>query len=293
MNKKIFFIYLIALFIKTESAIFIIHGTSIMPKTYETDKKWFKPKGDFYLALEAEAKKRNLKTITFYWSGSMNNKGRMLAAEDLVRKIAEHIEEKNILMCHSHGGTIGILASKLLNPTPEIPLFTSPEDIHDYMVSYKRLKNERALIESKKNAQKKYPIDCLYLLGTPIHCKKLKPNMNTIEYLFNLYSTGDRVQTILGRYQRMIEPMPRASNLQVIIDNQHPSHRHLHHPVIAKSILSIPFEFKKNKLNGFENFNLNNDGKLIFHLNKLPEYKILNKQTNNSTAKERSLFNLS
>lgn len=122
-----------------------------------------------------------------------------------------------------------------------------------------------------KSKSKKHIIKTVYLLGTPIDTNIYSPSMRVIENLYNFYSLGDIIQTVLGLYQQTFPPMERITNLKILIKNcsyfsHNPGHIQLHDEIIAKWILHIP--------DIFDNFESENNGEIFFDGEKQPLYKV-------------------
>jgi len=170
------------------SIYIIIHGT------WGLETSWYAPDGDFFDALECTAQKDGSCVVPFCWSGNNSIEARQKAANNLVKLIDSYPPNTTlIIIAHSHGGTVALLAAQYL---------------------------------------KKNKIFCLYTLGTPIN-KALYPNMDTIHYCYNLFSFEDVVQTVLGMFDREYAAHERIANIRVIINDKEPDHTELHHPIIG------------------------------------------------------------
>lgn len=263
--KKLCFLILIIAHFKINAIIILVHGT------FATEAKWWKPGGNFYNALEQEAFKLNDKIHLFNWAGTLSNVARIQAAKDLAELILSLEDQKIIIIGHSFGGNIINLASKLLYHIENIPSFSCFDDTATFVQAYRdleKLKNKRCC----KNL-----IEMVYLLGTPIDLQQFHPNMYVIKYLCNLYSPNDKVQTVLGFYRQKIEKLERSANFEIVIKDPevitgYPDHFQMHHPIIAQSILYIPFIFKEQKIGGFEEFDWDECGKIEFATDQPPLY---------------------
>jgi len=258
---------------KMSAIIIVVHGT------FAAEASWWKSGGDFYQALEYEANKLNEKIHSFNWAGALNNIARIRAAKELSEFILSLENEKIILIGHSFGGNVINLASKLLYHYENTPAFSSCADIAEFVQAYRDLEK----IRNKKCC--KHLIEMVYLLGTPIDPQQFYPNMYVIKYLCNLYSPHDNVQSIGGFYYKTFKNLEQSANFEVIIRDPkvpkgYPNHYQMHHPIIAQSILYIPFNFKEQKIGGFELFEWKENGIIEFSLDQFPNY-IVNKKPEN------------
>ncbi|MBI2353388.1 hypothetical protein HYV11_04075 [Candidatus Dependentiae bacterium] len=212
----------------TNSACIIIHGT------WAQNEDWYQPNGDFFNAVTIcnnEIKEVD-QVVSFQWSGKLGDIAQIEAAKMLAKKISlyDHV----ILIAHSHGTTVGIIASNLL-----------------------------AEIDTGSNNFDK--ISKFYALGAPI-CEMdiYSPNMNVISKLYNLFSFGDFIQTINGSYNRTFLSHPRIVNISILLNEVHPNHTEMHHPAIGLSLLKIEY---------FENFSFSYPGLIRFFLHKNSFYE--------------------
>jgi len=94
---------------------------------------------------------------------------------------------------------------------------------------------------SKKNI-----IDRAIYLGTPVDEERFPPRMDVIGSLINLYSAGDRVQPVIGFYQRAYKDHAHIANVQVLVKQKgvslpvNPSHGGVHAPIIGRWLLLLP-----------------------------------------------------
>ncbi|HLC06664.1 MAG TPA: alpha/beta hydrolase [Candidatus Babeliales bacterium] len=207
--KKIISIFCIisTVFVAQAQSVFIlIHGT------WGADCSWYVPKGDFFDALEETVCKKNSAVVSFRWSGGAGHDARVKAAQSLVKLIRTYHPSVAIyLVAHSHGGNVATLASHML---------TQEED-------------------------NKHHIRALFTLGTPIMSNYF-PNMNTIHYLYNLFSFEDIIQTVFGVSLREYPEHKRIANLRVYINGKEPDHAGLHHTLIGKWLPYLHQHFKQH-----------------------------------------------
>lgn len=191
---------------QAQSVFILIHGT------WGADCSWYVPTGDFFQALEGTVCGKNSVVVPFRWSGGCGHDSRVQAAQNLVKLIKTYHEKTAIfIIAHSHGGNVVNLASQFL---------AQEED-------------------------NKHRIRALFALGTPVMSNYL-PNMKVIEYLYNLFSFEDLIQTVLGLSVREFPEHRRIANLRVIINAKEPDHAGLHHPIVGKWIAYVHRYFKQH-----------------------------------------------
>lgn len=193
-------------FIKAQSVFILIHGT------WGADGSWYVPEGDFFQALEATVCDKKSVVVPFRWSGGCGHESRLKAAQSLIKLIKTYDENTSIfIIAHSHGGNVVTLASHFL---------AQEED-------------------------NKHTIRALFTLGTPIMSNYL-PNMKIIQYVYNLFSFEDLIQTVLGLSIREFPEHKRIANLRIIVNGKEPDHTGLHHPLIGKWIAYVHRYFKQH-----------------------------------------------
>jgi len=175
-------------------AIFPIHGT------FGQDGKWYREGGSFFEALRSSATD-NAEIVPFRWSGELKEKERFRAAERLANLIQNSFDDTYdiYLVGHSYGGEVAVIAANLL---------------------YQR-------------TQQKYKIKKIFTLGTPIFEDKHVPNMEAIEYVFNIFSYGDIVQPVFGTAKRVYESHPRIWNIELKKKGMCPDHGDIHCDEVA------------------------------------------------------------
>jgi hypothetical protein len=114
----------------------------------------------------------------------------------------------------------------------------------------------------KKTCNKKYLIDKVYLLGTPVDPQRFHPQLKVINHVLNFYSWADRIQTVAGLFKRTYPQHDRISNIEITINNKQPTHMQMHDPIIAPWLLLIPDALKNV---GFEKFNYGKNAKINFY----------------------------
>jgi hypothetical protein len=74
---------------------------------------WWQPGGDFYVYLDGLTPPLHLHDPSFRWSGIYSDDARRLAAQQMVAWVADQGLRQPDLFAHSHGGTVGNLATGL------------------------------------------------------------------------------------------------------------------------------------------------------------------------------------
>jgi hypothetical protein len=218
--------------LEAKSIFIIIHGT------WSADSAWYMPKGDFFDALEQTVHNKNSSVVSFRWSGGAGHDARLKAAQNLVKLIRTyHPSIALYLVAHSHGGNVAALASHML-------------------------------AEDENN---KHHIRALFNLGTPVMSNYL-PNMNTIHFLYNLFSFEDLIQTVLGISGREYPEHKRIANLRVFIEGKEPIHSGLHHGVIGKWLPYLHQHFKEFLKSQGILGNISHPCIVYFSQDKAPEY---------------------
>ncbi len=187
------------------SVFIVVHGT------WGANTNWYMPGGEFFDTLEHTVYKKNSAVVPFCWSGGCGHASRLRAAHNLVKLIKAY--DKSIavyLVAHSHGGNVCMLASQLLG-----------EDFHN-----------------------KHRIRAVYTLGTPV-MSRYSPNMDVIQYLYNLFSFEDCIQTVLGISAREYGAHARIANIRVFVGGKEPGHTDLHDPVVAQNIPMLHRRFRQ------------------------------------------------
>jgi len=278
--------------------VILIHGS------FASQSNWCRPHGNFYQELEKQANQLNQRLVSFSWPGTPTYDELSLAAESLIKLLLSYpTNEQIILIGHSHGGNIINLASQFLyDPIEDLLEQATGANLSTYLQQATHNLQQASFNSSITNAynvsalskpehdltyttrrksqtiKKKYFIDRVYLLGTPVDISRYNPCMKTIHELYNFYSQGDHIQPVLGLYQRTYPTHERIANLSITIKNigflqsNQPSHTTLHHPIIAQWLLAIPSKLKEEKLGNFENFSFGN-GKINLEEGKNPIYQ--------------------
>ncbi len=233
--RTIFFVFFLSMAVETkaQSVFILIHGT------WGADCSWYTPSGDFFDALEDTVCEKNSVVVPFRWSGGCGHDSRVKAAHVLIKLIKTYDPSTAIfVIAHSHGGNVVTLASHLL---------AQEED-------------------------NKHRIRALFALGTPVMSNYL-PNMKVIQYVYNLFSFEDIIQTVLGISVREFPEHKRIANLRVVINGKEPDHAGLHHPLVGKWIAYIHQHFKQY-LEGKDVIDhISEPSVVYFDDNKAPEYE--------------------
>jgi hypothetical protein len=190
---------------------------------------WYQKGGDFYTELEKSAGLFVDELISFSWSGQNTVEARRAAGAQLAFEIMKY--DDVIIIAHSHGGNVAHCASHYL---------------------------------AQQGAQFYKKIKKLYTLGTPVD-RTMQPNMNVIEYVYNLFSFGDLVQPVFNFYERVYPQHDRIANISIQFQYRHMDHDEVHHPIIAHWILFIHEFFARHRQCGFELFDFEKPGKIYFY----------------------------
>jgi len=225
------FLLCFALITYTQTIFIVIHGT------WAAKEEWYMPGGDFFDALEKGALQQQAAVIPYRWSGNNNYKDRIQAAKGLVRLIQNYSRDTTIcLVSHSHGGNVGIIASQLLGA-----MANTTNHIHIF-----------------------------YALGTPVNRTDYLPNMNIIDYFYNLFSFEDLIQPVLGMFEREYLQHERIANIRITINNKEPGHTQLHSPLTGQ-LLPTLHEFLTTV---FQDFDFKEPGIIDFTENQKPIYAL-------------------
>lgn len=222
----------------TKSACIIIHGT------WAKDESWYQPHGDFFKSVNRCNKELVCvdEVISFSWSGKLGYIFQCDAAWDLVKIIERY--DKVILIGHSHGVTVGIIASQIIAKS-----FTSGKDC--------------------------LKITKFYALGVPVDLTmSVYPDMSVIGTFFNFFSFGDYIQPINDVHGRCFACHERIANISVRFCGLFPSHSQLHDPIIGRDLLKINEYFSYKSLGNFEKFCCTSSGIVNFYEHDVPTYDV-------------------
>ena len=241
MKNRAIYLYVLvlttSLFVYGKSACIIVHGT------WASKESWYQPGGDFFESVLSSSEKYDIdEVVSFTWSGKNNQRDRQSAGIALSQTIQEY--DYVTIIAHSHGATVGILASQDLQ------------------------KNWIACGNKTGYKNKKF-----YSLGVPVNQYDCFPNMNVIGRFYNLFSFEDVVQPVFGIFGRTFFLHDRVANLSVVIDGIEPGHSGTHNQVVGRDILSIDEGFAKKGREKMDPFSFQNPGKVLFFKDQLPEYQ--------------------
>ncbi len=169
--------------------------------TWASTTQWCKVEGNFFDALTQSVEPLGYSTLNFTWSGYLDPASRIQAGKDLAKLIESYPHTTIInLVTHSHGSNVGILASHHL---------------------------------------KRNNIYNFYALGTPVNTKAYMPNMEHINYFYNLFSLKDMVQPVFGIFQREYPEHERIANIRIMLNGSEPGHSALHAQEIGRYLIEI------------------------------------------------------
>lgn len=244
--------------------VIVVHGS------FGARQDWWKPGGDFFVALEAEAKTLGHAVVPFCWSGSPTEHEIAAAAGVLAKLVVSYPGQEIILVGHSHGGNVINKATQLLyDPLPELLAQMSSTTIAQILEAAKAQLATQPQLHQKPNlipiskphinylhgldlvptlrVDTSYPIEKIYLLGTPVCVEKYHPQMKVVGSLLNLFSGGDLIQPVLGLYQRQYPLHDRITNIEIrfTAEGQKPGHSAMHDQLVGRWLLHIPDGVKK------------------------------------------------
>lgn len=232
-KKSIFFMFLTFFCTNKAKTVFItVHGT------WGASESWYVPGGDFFDSLENSAQCYDGTVVPFRWSGKNHPDERKKAAHHLAKLIQTYDETNTsiVLITHSHGGNVGILASQILHTYPE-------------------------------NSQK---IHLFYAIATPVNAD-IYPNMDIINYFYNFFSLEDMIQSVCGMFEREYRCHERIANIRIFFDNKQLGHTDLHHPYLAHWLPQLHAHFISEKcIKNLDAFS--SPGLLYFTKDELPQY---------------------
>lgn len=296
----IFFYLFSALFCTSpkQGIVILVHGS------FATNTQWHQPEGEFYETLKNSAQLLDKKLISFLWSGDPKVKSIQKAGKLLAEVIKSYLPNNEIIIIgHSHGGNVIAQASELLSPLPtEKTLSTIP-----HIIQSSTIPNLAPALSWTPTGRcniiyhSSYPINKVYLLGTPINQATHKLNMDVIGSVYNFYSHGDFIQSVAGTHNKTHPQHTRISNICITIKNSgllnsgKPTHSEMHHNLLARWLLFIPEELQRYKLGNFETFMQGQDILLHFEHRELPTIKkgmLVSRSSQESKSSTSMLENL-
>lgn len=282
----IFFSYYCLFSLNLNSLVIVVHGS------FANKESWYQPDGDFFSELEKQARMLSHKTIAFCWPGTPTTSTIITSGKNLAQLILSYPPTETIILVgHSHGGNVINIASQLLG-TAATSTFDAnfllsltpttrtlePCPLSLFCTALMHVKTMLTIAERQWRSPKNYLIQAAYLLGTPIDCQTFKPSMNAIEHVYNFYSEGDLIQPVLGLFERTLPAHERIANLAITLQNtghetapSKPSHSQLHETLIARWLLCIPHELKRQKVGNFERFAYDH-GRIVIDSEHEPQY---------------------
>ncbi len=274
MRKLLIFFSCYCLFtLNLNSLVIVVHGS------FANKEPWYQPDGDFFSELEKQARMLNHKTIAFCWPGTPTTSTIITSGKNLAQLILSYPPtEQFIVVGHSHGGNVINIASQLLNNAATntfeanflLSLTPTTRTLEPCLLSLfctalMHIKTMFEISGHQWRSPKNYLIQAAYLLGTPIDSTTFMPSMNTIEHVYNFYSEGDLIQPVLGLFERTLPLHERVANFSIMLKNTEqatnptkPSHSELHNTLVARWLLFIPHELKRQKVGNFEHFDYTN-----------------------------------
>lgn len=296
-----------------DAVVIIIHGS------FATTRSWWNTKGSFFKEIERQAACFGEAVVPFGWSGYPTAEHIGIAGNALAKLIMSYPRHERItIIAHSHGGNVVNKASiALFDPVEKMlsglssrpvrdqlqkayaaladlpPVMTTAHYVtplpvplyggFDYTYTLREVPGIKAAIDWCKESKafaKKNIIDRAIYLGTPVDENLYAPQMDVIGSLINMYSHGDRIQPIIGFYDRRYKGHEHITNLQVLVKPNGarlphaPNHSAIHAPYIGRWLLLFPevLAFAEGSGNNFKQFAFGKDGLVLFDENTGPRY---------------------
>lgn len=226
----------------------IVHGT------WSKASSWYAPGGHFFDLIEQKARDLGHTAITYTWSGYLDEVHRIAAGKALAKLIRSYPTDTEFyIIAHSHGGNVAILASQELG-------------------------------KSEGNTHR---IKVVYALATPVDPKHYMPDMQVIEYFYNLFSFRDAVQPVMGFFGRTYPDHERIANIRIMINGKEPYHCDIHHPALAHWLPRLHEMLIKNECSPL--FALYTPGLIHFRDQSKPQY-LLDVEREQLLAKDKTLY---
>lgn len=105
------------------------HTAVLTHGTFASQALWWQPNGIFYNYLDGLVPPLKLHDPSFRWSGVYSDGARQLAAQQMVAWMTDQNLQRPDLFAHSHGGTVGNLATRLGLQIDRLVLLSWP--VHD------------------------------------------------------------------------------------------------------------------------------------------------------------------
>jgi hypothetical protein len=250
--KYAYYIFVVRLCIASamlDGGVFIIvHGT------WSKAASWYAPGGHFFDLIEQKARDLGHTAITYTWSGYLDEAHRAAAGKALAKLIRSYPADTEFyIIAHSHGGNVAILASQ-----------------------------ELGTIENNKHR-----IKIVYALATPVDPTHYMPDMNVIDYFYNLFSFKDAVQPVMGFFSRTYPDHERIANIRIMINGKEPYHCDIHHQTLAQWLPQLHEMLIKNECSPL--FALYTPGLIHFRDQSKPQY-LLDIEREELLTKDKSLY---
>jgi len=241
-NKYLSYLGLIVVFLFTCSAMYTKFACIIIHGTWAQNETWYRPGGDFFEAVKSCNNEIKIvdEIVSFSWSGKLGHPAQVEAAKKLVTLIEAY--DFVILIAHSHGATVGMIASQIL-------------------------------FGKNTNGNNCGKVVQFYSLGAPIKESITMPSMYVIKKFYNVFSFGDFIQTVNGAYDRTFVQSGNMVNISIQYNDVHPSHAQLHHPAIGMWLLKIENFLMQNRIGNFEKFRFVEPGVIFFRDHQHPVYR--------------------
>jgi hypothetical protein len=122
------------------------HTSLLVHGTWARGGSWWQPGGDFhtYVSNEVPPDRYSAPLYSqpdrFDWTGGYSDAARALGAQDLVRWVGDRALGGLDLFCHSHGGSVAMLASQQGLEIGKLVLLSCPVHRHKYFPNFARVR---------------------------------------------------------------------------------------------------------------------------------------------------------
>jgi hypothetical protein len=233
----------------------IVHGS------FGHTSSWYQEGGDFFEAVKKSAQGlygNSVKLSSFSWNSYFTHYHKMKGGEELCQLLLCEFEKeplvKNILIGHSCGGSVIMIASEMLaiamiqdnestkkEKIKELSLAIAEEDESRCSCQYHNddkvirteslsfiqaeladvIENITKKIQTNitKNLDGQICIESVFLLGTPLRSHIFSFNQERSHYVYNFFSQGDFIQGLFGfAYQSFPKETEKILNFKTIIE---------------------------------------------------------------------------
>jgi len=113
----------------------LVHGT------FALNNDWWQPDGDFHTYIRQQVRP-DLYSLPdrFDWSGGYSDPARQLGAQQLFDWVTQRNEAGLNLFCHSHGGNVAMLATRMGLQIGDLVLLSCPANESKYVPEFNRIR---------------------------------------------------------------------------------------------------------------------------------------------------------